>query len=78
MSVLIKGMRMPKSCGECFFYDNGCCSVTMYIVLLKRGEDKPKWCPLVEVNPCNTCEIAKYTNLEDDDTPCLDCEENAK
>ena len=75
MSVLIKGMPMPKSCGECFFYDNGCCSVTMYIVLLKRGEDKPKWCPLVEVNPCDTCYIAQNYNLEDDDTPCQNCEE---
>lgn len=28
-----------------------------------------------DANPCDTCEIAKYTNLEDDDTPCLNCEE---
>lgn len=49
MSVLVKGMQMPKSCGECFFYNDGGCFVTMYIVLLKRNEDKPEWCPLVEV-----------------------------
>ena len=49
MSILIKGMDMPKSCGECFFYDNGGCFVTVYIVLRKRGKDKPEWCPLVEV-----------------------------
>jgi len=28
-----------------------------------------------DANPCDTCEIAKYHNLEDDDSPCLDCEE---
>ena len=49
MSVLVKGMKMPKSCGECFFYDGGGCFVTMNIVLLKRDEDKPEWCPLVEL-----------------------------
>lgn len=49
MSVLVKGMKMPKSCGECFFYNDGGCVVTMHIVLLKRDEDKPKWCPLVEL-----------------------------
>lgn len=72
MSVLVKGMRMPKSCGECFFYDNGGCFVTMYIVLLKRDEDKPKWCPLVEVSedavsPCEVCPLVKV-----DETAILD------
>ena len=50
MSVLVKGMKMPISCGECFFYNGGGCFVTMSIVLLKRDEDKPEWCPLVEVS----------------------------
>ena len=49
MSVLVKGMKMPNSCGECLFYNGGGCFVTMSIVLLKRDEDKPKWCPLEEV-----------------------------
>ena len=26
-------------------------------------------------NPCETCWIAQNYNLEDDDSPCLDCEE---
>lgn len=25
---------------------------------------------------CDECEIAKYTNLEDDDTPCQNCGED--
>ena len=29
-----------------------------------------------DANPCDTCEIAKYTNLEDDDTPCQNCGED--
>ena len=34
-------------------------------------------CASNEVNgiSCDECEIAKYYNLEDDDSPCLDCEE---
>ena len=95
MSVLVKGMKMPKSCGECFFYNGGGCFVTMRIVLLKRDEDKPKWCPLEEVEDekptqrycdrnicteneyngisCDECEVAKYHNLEDNDSPCQNC-----
>lgn len=30
----------------------------------------------IDDRKCDTCEIAKYTNLEDDDTPCQNCEEN--
>ena len=26
-----------------------------------------------DANPCDTCEIAKYNNLEDNDTPCQNC-----
>lgn len=26
-----------------------------------------------DANSCDTCEIAKYTNREDDDTPCQNC-----
>ena len=28
-----------------------------------------------DVNPCDTCVIAQTHNLEDDDTPCQNCEE---
>ena len=78
MSVLVKGMDMPKSCGECFFYNDGGCVVTMYIVLLKRDEDKPKWCPLEEVedeDKCEFCYVPQNYNLEDDDSPCQNCGE---
>ncbi len=29
-----------------------------------------------EVNKCENCEVAKYHNLEDDDTPCQNCGED--
>lgn len=56
MSIIIKGMRMPKNCETCelsstdssgFF---GCC-VTGNIVLRKREQERPTWCPLVELPP---------------------------
>ena len=31
-----------------------------------------------DTNPCDACEIAKYTNLEDDDTPCQNCGEDTE
>ena len=54
MSILIKNMEMPKNCETCelsstdssgFF---GCC-VTGNIVMRKREQDKPSWCPLIEI-----------------------------
>lgn len=54
MSILIRGMQMPKNCETCelsstdssgFF---GCC-VTGNIVMRKREQDRPSWCPLIEV-----------------------------
>lgn len=56
MSILIKGMSMPMNCETCelsstdssgFF---GCC-VTGSIVMRKREQDRPPWCPLVELPP---------------------------
>lgn len=54
MSILIKGMAMPKNCETCELYltDSsgffGCC-VTGNIVMRKREQDRPSWCPLIEV-----------------------------
>ena len=41
MSVLIKGMEMPKQCGGCPL--RGVCKQRIYI------EHRPKGCPLIEV-----------------------------
>ena len=56
MSVLIKGMEMPKSCEKCpcktadAFGGLGC-QTTGYIPLRKANQDRPDWCPLVEIPP---------------------------
>ena len=55
-----------------------CGAEYFFPLLLKGGADN--YCGncgarmVEEVNPCDTCEIAKYTNLEDDDSICMDCE----
>ena len=54
MSILIKGMEMPKTCGECRFSVDGWCYA------IANNDDQPgyikpyekaKWCPLVPVPP---------------------------
>ena len=55
MSILMKGMKMPKNCDECFFVGYGYpdwCSIPQ----IPNGKDdivdisvRPDWCPLVEL-----------------------------
>ena len=50
MSVIIKGMDMPKKCYDCVFEEKGwCCAVNG----IRRVEsiDRPDWCPLEEAEP---------------------------
>ena len=51
MSLLIKSMKMPKSCWDCpFLYDFLYCSIRHCIKERYENEDKrDKNCPLVEV-----------------------------
>lgn len=52
MSVLIKGMEMPKSCRECWFYDDKRCYLYSSGCVDRYDYDfniKPEWCELVEV-----------------------------
>lgn len=55
MSILIRGMKMPKNCDECFFvgygYPDWC-----GLPFIQNGDDeisdvsvRPDWCPLVEL-----------------------------
>ena len=55
MSVLIPGMEMPTSCGDCIFCTEGCVS-TYCAATHEDYEDErfpchsvPDWCPLVPV-----------------------------
>lgn len=53
MSVIVKGMKIPKNCDECFFIERGYpdwCSLPQ----IPNGEDeiddtkkRPDWCPLI-------------------------------
>ena len=64
MSILIRGMEMPKNCDECRFCVNGFtddapmyeCAVQSYenvSVLVESGGKpfafRPDWCPLIEI-----------------------------
>lgn len=54
MSVLVKGMEMPKRCGVCplyhYEYPMHCMAVKNYrTVGAPYGMPRPDWCPLVEV-----------------------------
>ena len=48
MGIYIKGMKMPKNCGECHL-----CLVRTWCRLAERGDILfdaiPEWCPLTEV-----------------------------
>ena len=50
MSLLIKGMEMPSSCGFCVMLDEddkNFCYAEMRETTI--GADRPEWCPLVEL-----------------------------
>ena len=63
MSVLIKGMEMPTRCFDCPMCEISdieiCCSISIGGVAVSYEEideqiaiqDRPSWCPLVEVPP---------------------------
>lgn len=52
MSVLIKGIEMPKSCFACDFYSGNECYLYSYGIPARYNynpDTKPEWCELVEV-----------------------------
>ena len=55
MSVLIKGMEMPKNCGECpcYYETEGCWRDECQVLHkeYKASECRPSWCPLIEIPP---------------------------
>ena len=82
MSVLIKGMRMPKNCIKCPMQFGGMCYVMPADVDESRvaptveeawKQGKPDWCPLVEIPEhgrlidADALNIGEYER-EDDDT----------
>ena len=55
MSVIVKGMKMPKNCDECDFvqrgFDDWCYLTTVDVPeeLQRDAETRPEFCPLEEV-----------------------------
>lgn len=61
MSILIKGMKMPKNCDECGFEHRAYCFLVDTVI---ESNGRPDWCPLVEVSekavsPCEECPFIK-------------------
>ncbi len=59
MSILIKGMEMPKDCGACPFAVNGfpsewriiCTMLERGVVHFEEETNRPADCPIIEVPP---------------------------
>lgn len=70
MSVIVKGMEMPKDCDECPFcdYEQGNCVANNERNTLPHDGMKKDWCPLVEVPKhgrlIDADEFEKYVELE--------------
>lgn len=67
MSVLIKGMEMPKGCDDCSFESIMCCFLLekrLAIETFKKGE-RDKDCPLVEINDEKIVKVATLEDVRD-------------
>lgn len=55
MSILIKDMKMPEHCGQCFAYDTTYQVCNLYFMGIPNRmtslEHRPEWCELVELPP---------------------------
>jgi len=66
MSILIKGMEMPKDCQACNFGYDGCCLAMNPIQTRDwRYEDNAKHCPLIELQPHGRLIDADALKIED-------------
>ena len=52
MSILIKGAKVPRHCGYCFFNDFNICQIEHFTVAdAVYHEERHERCPLVEIPP---------------------------
>lgn len=52
MGIYVKGLAMPQGCEECRFSTDDCygCRATLSVIEREKDEDRPKWCPLIDVS----------------------------
>ena len=67
MSVLMRGVNMPKNCEECNF--KGECR--QYWEKIREAYTRPSWCPLVEVADHKTEPFDKDINVRSKTEPQL-------
>ena len=51
MSVIVKGLEMPKACADCHLNLDATCSPKGYMVEDSCYEKRADWCPLIELQP---------------------------
>lgn len=49
MSVLIKGMKIPNNCADCYLNHDAVCYVENRVVMDDCYDRRATWCPLIEV-----------------------------
>jgi hypothetical protein len=84
--VAIKDMEMPKYCNDCeFCHDSfGYCNLASEYIpghsFFKDENEKPDFCPLVEIVTCKDCKhnrdgvCPNYRHFVDDNFYCADAE----
>ena len=66
MGVYVKTMKMQDSCTFCPFFDEDKCHALPLIEVLQvrrkieKPWEKPDWCPLEEIAPCEDCKYFYY------------------
>lgn len=70
MSVIVKGMEMPKYCYDCPLHngENGRCNILEITTI----DYIPKECPLVEVVQCKDCKYNPSVNKFGEVCPFID------
>lgn len=76
MSVIIKGIDMPKDCEDCRFgfYREGdsapVCYLTKHIIIRKKAEERHHDCPLIDIVTCGECKYYAESKVLKGDMVC--------
>lgn len=75
MSILIKGMEMPKRCWDCLLNTYGYCMASEHSDIIPSDAPIPEWCPLISVPPHGDL-IDRYALEEEAQKRLLMCNKN--